>query len=185
MLVTKHGGLEQRETIISLANGLFERREKIGQNFFNRPLSLVIRCIVSSILWWNFRSLQIAKIYFLPSFLIPVIPESEYLFYILFVKKKSLFIRILETFICINVFFNVTCCLLNHSFRIRYIFILLYFIFHLCVALNFKLDVSKFLIRNYASFIFIFISFVCIYLKIIITTWHFQISSFAVYKRSF
>lgn len=100
-------------------------------------------------------------------------------------KKKSLFIRILETFICINVFFNVTCCLLNHSFRIWYIFILLYFIFHLCVALNFKLDVSKFLIRNYASFIFIFISFVCIYLKIIITTWHFQIPSFAVYKRSF
>lgn len=80
-------------------------------------------------------------------------------------KKKSLFIRILETFICINVFFNVTCCLLNHSFRIQYIFILLYFIFHLCVALNFKLDVSKFLIRNYASFIFIFISFVCILFK--------------------
>lgn len=84
-------------------------------------------------------------------------------------KKKSLFIRILETFICINVFFNVTCCLLNHSFRIRYIFILLYFIFHLCVALNFKLDVSKFLIQNYPLFLFSYLS--CVYyLKIIITT---------------
>lgn len=155
-----------------------KKRENWSEFFFNRPLSLVI----TSFLLFSGESFNpfanCEKIFLTFQRL-----ESEFmnmLFYILFVKRKKKNVTLLTYFVTRYV---LSLKSITKFWRIQmyfYFIAFVIFLFFIYTRLHFeffKLDVSKFLIQNCASFIFIFV-----YLKIIIATWHFQISSFAVYK---